>query len=435
MVRKLLAFVLLTVLWCLPFPQFIEAGYDYELGSYDGRASEHRDAANVDDLIERGQASVTDSPQFPDGIRLTAWAKEEGEFEPGLASAIYYFSVPSWTHYVKIRVWYRDLSRDDNIAGRLWIKTADGDSGRALGSDDEAPFRGDTFVLRYDRTSETVYVPAARHVEDGTVEMHVVASRRDSLDVKYILVEYLKKKPTRIKVVHHYYGDYWYRWPPYRYSYHYYYWGPYYWPKTSLIYVHWVWPDAYYWHRYRPWYRAHIVTYYHRHPKRYYHRHPKRYYGRHPHRYRRYRRPYRHHPEKRIVPRRRHPERRTHIARRGARIAKRGKESLPNADANVKRGPEVRRSTRSGPRRQTAEKQIRRGRRARLPRTRIRGEIHKRPRLRSAPRRTRSRSAYRGRSPARSRTRGIGDRPMKPRNGRRGGGQRRMGMSRRGPRR
>jgi hypothetical protein len=101
----------------------------------------------------------------------------------------------------------------------------------------------------------------------------------------------------------------------------------------------------------------------------------------------------------------------------------------------VKRGRELRRSTRSRPRRQTAEKRIRRGRRERLPRTRIRRETHKRARLRSAPRRTRSGSVVRGNSPARSRTRGIGGRPMNPRNGRRGGGQRRMGMSRRGPRR
>jgi hypothetical protein len=101
----------------------------------------------------------------------------------------------------------------------------------------------------------------------------------------------------------------------------------------------------------------------------------------------------------------------------------------------VKRGPELRRSTRSGPRRQTAEKRIRRGRRERLPRTRIRGETHKRGRLRSAPRRTRSRSVIRGNSPDRSRAHRIRNRAGRPRNRSRGGGQRRMGMSRRGPRR
>ncbi len=266
-----------NLLW---FPFFVnpsEAGYDYELGSYYCEASECRNAADAEDLLERGRASVEESPAFRNGIRLSAWATGEEEgFEPGLASSIYYFTVPSWTEYLKITVGYRDVSRDDDIAGRLWIRTSDGDQGRGIEFEHETLFYGDTFVLRSNRTSETFYVPADRHIEGDTAEIHLVASGRDSIDVGSIRVEYLKRKPASVRVVHHYYDDYWYRWPPYWYGYHYFYWGPCYWPRTSLIYHRWIWPHAYYWHTYRPWYRIHIIKYHCHHPhwyRRYSHIH------------------------------------------------------------------------------------------------------------------------------------------------------------------
>jgi len=84
MFRRSIIFVGFALLWLLPFVQSGEASYDYELGSYSSRDSQYRDAGDAEDLIERGRASVTDSPQFPEGIRLTAWANGEEEgFEPG----------------------------------------------------------------------------------------------------------------------------------------------------------------------------------------------------------------------------------------------------------------------------------------------------------------------------------------------------------------
>jgi hypothetical protein len=276
MFGKSTIFVGFALVCLLPFVPSGEASCDYEIGYYDSRDSQCRDAADVEDLIERGRASVTDSPQFPMGIRLTAWANgEEGGFEPGLASAIYYFDVPSWAHFLKVRVRYEDVSRDDNIAGRLWIKTPDEDLGEALESEQEAPVYGDTFLLRSDRTSEAMYVPSVRHVENTMVEIHIVASGRDSLDVGYIQVEYLERKPAEVRIVHHRDDDYWYKWPPYWYGYHYFYWGPCYWPRTALVHVHWIWPHQYYWRKYRPWYRIHIGKYHRRHPqwhRRYSHR-------------------------------------------------------------------------------------------------------------------------------------------------------------------
>jgi hypothetical protein len=265
--RKVIILLGITLLWLLPSAQWVQASDGDEAGLYHGGSSGYRNAADAAELIERGHASVTDSPQFRNGIRLTTWAtEEETAFEPGLASAVYYFDVPSWTQYLKVTVRYGDVSRDDDIAGRLWIKTVDGDQGEVIESEEETLRYGDTFLLRSDRISEVIYVSSGRHVEGGMVEMHIVASGRDTLDVDSIQVEYLQEEPTRVTVVHHSYDDYWERWPLYWYGYHYFYWGECYWPRTSLIYVHWVWPHTYYWHTYRPWYRAHVVRYQHRHP-------------------------------------------------------------------------------------------------------------------------------------------------------------------------
>lgn len=254
MLRKVLVVVGFVILGHSLLTQSVEARDDYEL-SY----SCSRDAADAEDWIERGRASVTDSPVFRDGIRLTTLAGEEGEeFEPGLASAIYRFVVPDWAHYLKISVRYQDASQDDEVAGRLWIKTVDNEAKREIDPEEGVPFYGDTFVLRSDRTSETIHVPSGRHVEDSSLEMHIAAEGEDCLDVKYIRVEYLEEKPTRITVVHHFCDDYWYRWPRHRYVYHYYYWGPCYWPRASLVYEWWDWPCGFYWTVWRPWFRLYV---------------------------------------------------------------------------------------------------------------------------------------------------------------------------------
>ena len=254
MLRKALVIVGFVILGHLLLTQSVEARYDCELNYYCGR-----DAADAEDWIERGRASVTDSPVFRDGIRLTARAVEVGEeFEPGLASAIYRFVVPEWAHYLKITVRYKDASRDDEVAGRLWIKTVDNEAQREIDPGEGTPFYGDSFVLRSDRTSETIYVPSRRHLEDGSLEMHIVAEGKDCLDVKYIGVEYLEQEPVGITVAHHFCDHYWYRWPRHRYVYHYYYWGPCYWPRAYSLYEQWDWPSGFYWTVWRPWFRLYV---------------------------------------------------------------------------------------------------------------------------------------------------------------------------------
>jgi hypothetical protein len=240
--------------------------YDYELAySPSSRDSGFREAVAMDDWLERGRAAVSESPVFPDGVRLTAWGGEDA-YEPGLASAIYYFKVPRWAQYLKITIQYRDASRDDAIAGRLWIKSADRDTYEILGAGEEAPLYGDTFVLRSERNSETIIVPRSRHVEDDTVEMHIVAEGQDCLDVRDVRLVFLETRPGNFTIVHRTDNDYWDRWPRYRYAYHYYYWGPLFWPKTYVVYECWDVPSPFYWITWRPWFFINIIQVHHHYP-------------------------------------------------------------------------------------------------------------------------------------------------------------------------
>lgn len=237
----------------------VGAPYDYELAyGYSGQDTWDRDAVEMDDWLERGRAAVTESPVFADGIRLTAWGGGES-YEPGLASAIYYFEVPRWAQYMKITIHYRDAAQDDTKAGRLWIKSTDRDQYEALGLDEEAPLYGDTFVLRSERNSETIIVPCSRHVEDDTVEMHIVAEGQDCLDVRNVRLVFLEARPDNITIVHYTYNDYWDQWPCHQYAYHYYYWGPLFWPRTYVVYECWDVPSPFYWITWRPWFFINII--------------------------------------------------------------------------------------------------------------------------------------------------------------------------------
>ena len=89
--------------------------------------SEERQGREVDDWIERGSSSVTESPEFKDGIRLEARANRNSD-DYALASAIYLFQIPDGARSIKIKVQYKAKSGRDNfdgdIAGRVWIKSA-----------------------------------------------------------------------------------------------------------------------------------------------------------------------------------------------------------------------------------------------------------------------------------------------------------------------
>ena len=99
---------------------FAYADYEYEYLT-DLLDREHREAGDADDWIERGNATVTASPRFEDGIRLTAWGgayNEEDEHEFAIASAVYFFKVPRQAQYVELIVRYRGEPHDAELEGR-----------------------------------------------------------------------------------------------------------------------------------------------------------------------------------------------------------------------------------------------------------------------------------------------------------------------------
>lgn len=220
--------------------------------------SEYRRGYQADDWTERGDSSVTDSPIFEDGIRLTAWAsRHEDDYNYALASAIYFFDVPSSARSIKIKVHYDgEVYRDDfdeNIAGRIWIKrTSVGDEFEEYSpregryEDAERPLYGDTYVLRARKSFEIIRISADDHVADGVMELHVVTEGGQRIDVKYIEVETYSYMP-RVRVVTKYYRDYTWR-PWYDYTYWYFYTGPTY-HFSDYYYVRYTYPD----------YRTHYV--------------------------------------------------------------------------------------------------------------------------------------------------------------------------------
>ena len=221
--------------------------YTYENSYRPERLSrEHRVGGEMDDWLERGNATVTLSPVFEDGIRVAAWAQGgEGpeEYEFGIASAIYHFEIPDRARQVKIRIRYegdgraQDLGDGYAIAGRVWLRHA----GSQPGPDSDEPLQGDTFILRSDHRTETIEVGAHKYVDGtGILELHVVADGANRVDVDYIELEsFSTERQTR--VVRHYVPGYRFR-PWQAYTYQYYYGGPFYLMTDYGYYLHWDFP-------------------------------------------------------------------------------------------------------------------------------------------------------------------------------------------------
>ena len=223
-------------------------GYSYERSHYSPErlSREHRIGAEMDDWVERGNATVTLSPVFEDGIRVAAWAQGgvgPDEYEFGIASAIYYFEIPDAARQVKIRVRYEgegraaDIGDEYAIAARVWLRHV----GPQPGPESEEPMQGDTFVLRSDQRSEVIEVPTRKYVDNsGILELHVVADGANRVDIDYIELEsYSTSRETR--VVRHYTPGYRFR-PWHAYTYHYYYGGPFYLMTDYGYYLHWDFP-------------------------------------------------------------------------------------------------------------------------------------------------------------------------------------------------
>lgn len=292
---KVLVTVTLFILACLTAPSWADWGvavgyefaYDYDTLYSNLISREHRDGSDLDDWIERGSATVTASPVFPNGVRLAGWATdsydyEEEYFDIALASAIYYFEIPPQTRYIKIKIFYRGegervFDEIDEIAGKVWIRNYERERLRRRYEGDDTLY-GDTFLLRASRRSETIRIPAEDHVKNGIMEMHVVVEGGMLLDVDYIVVESYRWLPE-VKVVRRYYRIY--DWRPWRrYTYIYFYDGPWFYPTDYGYYVCWTYPayDRFYLSL-RFSYRERLGRYYERYPRYYWYRKCSEIYG------------------------------------------------------------------------------------------------------------------------------------------------------------
>ena len=225
------------------------ADYDY----YADRLSrEHRIASDVDEWIERGNATITASPRFEDGVRLTAWAndaQDAGNYEFAIASAVYLFEIPAGTQYIEVLVRYRGEPHrleiedyDEPIAGRVWIRNTKREETRRGHYDENAKETryGDTFVLRAKNRSEHIKIPAAGRVKDGWMELHIVAEGGEQIDVEYLEVSTYRRQP-KVRVIQRYTPTY--RWRPWhRYTYLYFYDGPVYYTTDYDYYLRWSYP-------------------------------------------------------------------------------------------------------------------------------------------------------------------------------------------------
>ncbi|MDE0297983.1 MAG: hypothetical protein OXN17_05085 [Candidatus Poribacteria bacterium] len=242
--------VLIGCLFMLSAPTAIVADYDYS--QYSDRLSrEHRAGNDVDEWIERGNATINASPVFEEGARLTAWASkyiQEDDYEFAIASAVYLFEIPPRAQYIEILVRYRGEPNEpyiddyESIAGRVWIRNTKRAYTRRGYDDkhaDETRY-GDTFVLRSRRRSETIKIPAAGHVDDGLLEVHIVAQDGEQLDVEYVdVVTYRKQR--HIHRYHRYARSYQWR-PWHHYTYLYFYDGPCYYATDHGYYIRWSYP-------------------------------------------------------------------------------------------------------------------------------------------------------------------------------------------------
>ncbi len=254
---------------------------DADYGNYADRLSrEHRIANDVDEWIERGNATITASPLFEDGMRLTAWAnnfQDSDKFQFAIASGVYLFEIPRSAQTIEIVVRYKGEPHTfeindqyEPIAGRVWIRNIKREMTRRGYHDQSASETryGDTFVLRAKNRSETIKIPVAGHVQDGWMELHVVAEGGEQLDVEYIEVSTYRRAP-KLRVVQHYTPSY--RWRPWnRYTYLYFYDGPVFYSSGYDSYLCWSYPV--YDHRYlsiRTRYGGYLGRYRTYHPARY----------------------------------------------------------------------------------------------------------------------------------------------------------------------
>jgi len=193
-----------------------------------------RYANRCDEYLVRGDAAVTASPVFKNGLRLAAWdgADPGDTTRVALASAVYFIEVPAYSRSVRIDVSYRrDPAATRPEAGFLFVR--DPQVEEAFGGDADAPADNPLAIdpVFYGRTCPLPGGNGRASVEIGTdgllsaqgvLELHLAAGAGQVLDVDYFQVtayaDYLPaaEPVTQVVTIEQ----------PYAYTYSYYYAGP-----------------------------------------------------------------------------------------------------------------------------------------------------------------------------------------------------------------
>lgn len=168
---------------------------------------EYRYAARHDEWFERGDAAITGSPIFAQGIRLAAWdSRDDQELSRmAIATAVYFLQVPASTQSLNIEVGYQNVNLADGglaVAGFLFVRDRSVErqyaeaAAKSPGPLDEPGFFGATYLLPRDQTKMVVDLPAADHVVDGIMELHLSTGAGQAIDVQYVQLTALAPPPT-----------------------------------------------------------------------------------------------------------------------------------------------------------------------------------------------------------------------------------------------
>ena len=193
-----------------------------------------RYASQCDEYLVRGDAAVTPSPVFKNGLRLAAWDGTDANdtTRVALASAIYFIPLPAGTRGVRVTVSYRrDARATRPEAGFLFIRDPqveqayDNPDGAPANSPlaDEPVFYGRTSPLPGNATQAQLVIGTDGLIsEQGVLELHLATGAGQVMEVDYLQVtayadyQVSAEQMNQQVVIEQ----------PYAYSYSYYYAGP-----------------------------------------------------------------------------------------------------------------------------------------------------------------------------------------------------------------
>ncbi len=157
-------------------------------------ATFYRYADQYDEYFVRGDAALSGSPVFSNGIRLAAWdAQAPNEVSRvAVASAVYLFSIPPGASTLRLDIGYRraEMAGDQAVAGLVYVRNLAVEERYRpdVEPDGEPGFYGDSYVLLGNDTRTVFDIATADRVIDGVLELHLSAGAGQAFDVNYVQV-------------------------------------------------------------------------------------------------------------------------------------------------------------------------------------------------------------------------------------------------------